>query len=149
MGLFADDRGEHSFRWANQSGVTRFYCERWSGPSIWARAPGRMIAFKGGYLNTQDRPSSPSSVPPTTSSAGSSSSNPSPSLCLRAPRRLGHPGDLAHAFEGSPAFPDPAGSTSSSVFEVFYASGDFVFTALALLDLAVPRTLDHRGPVKI
>jgi hypothetical protein len=27
--------------------------------------------------------------------------------------------------------------------------GDFVFTALALLDLAVPRTLDHRGPVKI
>jgi len=34
--------------------VARFYCERWSGLSIWARALGRMIAFKGGYLNTED-----------------------------------------------------------------------------------------------
>ena len=34
--------------------MARFYCERWSGLSIWALALGRMIAFKGGYLNTQD-----------------------------------------------------------------------------------------------
>jgi hypothetical protein len=34
--------------------VTRFYCERWTGLSIWAHALGRMIAFTGGYLNTED-----------------------------------------------------------------------------------------------
>jgi len=34
--------------------VTRFYCERWTGLSIWAHALRRMIAFQGGYLNTED-----------------------------------------------------------------------------------------------
>jgi hypothetical protein len=34
--------------------VPRFYCERWSGLSLWAHALRRMIAFQGGYLNTQD-----------------------------------------------------------------------------------------------
>ena len=34
--------------------MTRFYCERWTGLSIWAHALRRMIAFQGGYLNTED-----------------------------------------------------------------------------------------------
>jgi hypothetical protein len=34
--------------------VPRFYCERWSGLSLWAHALRKMIAFQGGYLNTQD-----------------------------------------------------------------------------------------------
>jgi hypothetical protein len=34
--------------------VARFYCERWTGLSIWAHALGRMIAFTGGYLNTEN-----------------------------------------------------------------------------------------------
>ena len=34
--------------------MARFYCERWSGLSIWAHALGRMVAFRGGYLNTED-----------------------------------------------------------------------------------------------
>jgi hypothetical protein len=34
--------------------VPRFYCERWTGLSIWAHALRRMIAFQGGYLNTQN-----------------------------------------------------------------------------------------------
>jgi hypothetical protein len=48
------DHGEHAICWANHSGVARFYCERWTGLSIWAHALGRMIAFRGGYLNIQD-----------------------------------------------------------------------------------------------
>ena len=34
--------------------MARFYCERWTGLSIWAHALGRMVAFRGGYLNTED-----------------------------------------------------------------------------------------------
>jgi hypothetical protein len=34
--------------------VPRFYCERWTGLSIWAHALRRMIAFQGGYFNTTD-----------------------------------------------------------------------------------------------
>jgi hypothetical protein len=35
-------------------GVPCFYCERWTGLSIWAHALRRMIAFQGGYFNTTD-----------------------------------------------------------------------------------------------
>ena len=34
--------------------MPRFYCERWSGLSLWAHALRRMIAFQGGYFNTTD-----------------------------------------------------------------------------------------------